>query len=339
MTYTVDESGAIPMWVSDSITFDSTDATWLVLHKTAGFTSAAECAAYFIAGSDVSAHYIVGQGENEIVQCVPESRGAGANCCVSTGHAAYLPTDVNLNIKTISIEHIDPAIDNSTPLTPAQQAASFKLIRDICARHNIPMRPGDVNGGIIGHMDIDPVNRARCPGNYPWSELWSYLSSNATGDEIMLNLSDPMGRFFQQAPGNAWSCASKNTLIGNAMLDFYRQHGGIFGLPLTNEFGLSQYAGVTFQVFERAIQVFGALQGEVPPGSGQVYLLQIMSGLGQQLVSKPLITSLQDQIKQLQLQVAQLQSEPTDITALQQQIASLQQAIELVYSTVQPLHK
>lgn len=177
-----DEPGAIEMWVPESITFDSTDATWVVVHKTAGFSTAQDCAAYFQAGSDgnnVSSHYIVGL-DGTIIQCVPESRGAGANCCTTAGHADYLPTDVNLNLKTISVEHIDPSTDNSTPMPQAQKDASYRLIGHICERHNIPKRSGDASGGIIGHRDIDPVNRARCPGNYDWNGLWAYLKGGAT---------------------------------------------------------------------------------------------------------------------------------------------------------------
>lgn len=179
----VDQIGAIGMFVEDAWTFTSTDAIWLVLHKTARFQTAQECAAYFQTGSDglhVSSHYVVGQ-DGTIVQCVLESRGAGANCCLEAGHADYLPTDINLNVKTISIEHIDPAEDNSTPVTSAQARASFQLIYDICVRHNIPMRPGDAKGGIIGHMDIAPESRARCPGNYPWTELWQFLGGANMG--------------------------------------------------------------------------------------------------------------------------------------------------------------
>lgn len=179
-----DQPGAIAMLVNDVWTFDSTDATFLVLHKTAGFSAAQECAAYFQAGSDgrhVSAHYIVGQ-DGAIVQCVLESRGAGANCCVEAGHAAFIPAtwdgiNDNGNLHTIAVEHIDPSADNSTPLTAAQARASFQLVRDICVRHNIPMRRAttDGQGGICGHVDIAPQSRARCPGNYPWNELWQFL--------------------------------------------------------------------------------------------------------------------------------------------------------------------
>lgn len=179
-----DQPGAISMLVPDAYTFDSVSPRWLVIHKTAGFSSAQQCAAYFQSGSDglhVSAHYIIGL-DGTIVQCVSESRGAGANCCVETGHAAYLPSDTNLNLLSISIEHIDPSTDNSNPVPQAQALASFKLIKDICARHGIPARPGDAAGGIIGHSDIAPQSRARCPGNYPWDALWTFLKE---GDSMI----------------------------------------------------------------------------------------------------------------------------------------------------------
>lgn len=182
MGYTVDQPGAIPMWVPDTIMFAHTDATWLVIHKTAGFRTAQECAAYFQAGSDgrnASVHYIVGQ-DGTIVQCVPEYKGAGGNCCTDPGHANFLPGNVNLNIRTISVEHIDPRSDNQTPLTPAQKAASFRLALDICNRHHIPLRFGDASGGVIRHRDIAPINKGECPGNYPWDELLAFLAQGGT---------------------------------------------------------------------------------------------------------------------------------------------------------------
>jgi hypothetical protein len=173
-----DQPGAIEMYIPDNLMFNYTEAVWLVMHKTAGFETAQDCARYFQAGSDgrgVSAHYIVGL-DGTIVQCVPESRGAGANCCLEAGHASYLPTGVNLNLKTIAVEIIDPSTDNSTPMPNAQVAAVFRLAHDICVRHNIPMRAGDSSGGIIGHNDIAPINRSRCPGpTFPWGALFAYL--------------------------------------------------------------------------------------------------------------------------------------------------------------------
>lgn len=157
--------------------YDGNTPKWIVLHKTAGMQSAQEVAAYFANRQQNpeknSSHYIIGQ-DGAIVQCVSEDDGAGANCCLDQG-APFLPQNINLNLLTISIEHVDPALDNSTPLTPAQQQSSFALIAAICQRHNIPISHGDASGGIIGHFEIDSINRARCPGNYPWSQLWAFL--------------------------------------------------------------------------------------------------------------------------------------------------------------------
>lgn len=168
-------------WVDDNRTFDTITPRWLIIHKTAGFHTVDDLGVYFQTNAGmVTSHYGVGL-EGEIAQFVHENRGACANCCLSNGHASFLPDDGrNFNNWTISIEHIDPATDNSTPLTPKQQEASFPLIKDICTRNNIPMRYGDANGGIIFHHDLDPVNRSRCPGNYPYDALWAYLDNGGT---------------------------------------------------------------------------------------------------------------------------------------------------------------
>src|SRR5438445_8996331 len=153
---------------------------WVVIHKTASGGSAQDIAHFFQNDpAKASTHYIVGQ-DGTIVQCVSESDGAGGNCCLEAGHALYLPTGVNMNVLTISIEHVDPASDNSTPVTSAQKLASFRLVQGICQRHNIPMRAGDANGGIIGHHDISPISRRLCPNNYPMNELFNYLKGNTS---------------------------------------------------------------------------------------------------------------------------------------------------------------
>jgi len=185
----VDYLQAIPMFVDRQRVFiEQNDHTFVVVHKTAGFHTAQEVAQFFATDpNEASTHFVIGQ-DGVVVQCVLLVDGAGGNCCLETGHAPYLPQGVNLNTKTISIEHVDPAIDNSTPLTDVQKAASFALIKWICEQFNIPMRPGDAAGGIIGHHDIDPINRARCPGNYPWDELWQYLQEKGN-----VNMGIPAG--------------------------------------------------------------------------------------------------------------------------------------------------
>lgn len=322
----VNQIGAIGMFVSDDWTFTSTDATWLVLHKTAGFTTAQECAAYFQAGSDgrhVSSHYIIGQ-DGTIVQCVLESRGAGANCCLETGHASYLPTDINLNMKTISIEHIDPAADNSTPLTEVQAHASFQLVHDICVRHNIPMRPGDAQGGIIGHSDIAPLSRARCPGNYPWNDLWQFL-----GGQSMTGT--PQG---WHDDGTILT-APNNVPVKMGFRTYVLAHNwDPNNYPLKAEQGIPQLemsnpalGGGTWQPFRWTVLEWDSKRGVQEMWTGQEILAE-----------RDRIAELQSQITALQAQLAQAQNvtqiqqqldqATAQIHALQQKIAQIKQAVE-----------
>jgi hypothetical protein len=155
---------------------------WLVLHKTAGGSSAQETAAYFQNNAPqadgtfarTSVHYVVGM-DGAVVQCVRETDAAGGNCCLEPGHDTFWPQGINENFVTFSIESVDPATDNSTTMPQAQKDALFPLVRHICTKWNIPMRPADANGGIAGHMSLAPQSRARCPGNFPWNDLWAYL--------------------------------------------------------------------------------------------------------------------------------------------------------------------
>lgn len=153
---------------------------YIVLHGTAGGTSAQAIGNYF-ATSDVqaSSHFIIGT-DGTIVQGVPCTLAAWGNGAFSDGHASYLDTSTNPNYYTISIEHCKPSTDNSDQLTPAQQQASFQLIQCLCETYTIPKRAGDASGGIIRHADIDPVNRSRCPGPYPFDGLWTYLKGVPT---------------------------------------------------------------------------------------------------------------------------------------------------------------
>lgn len=306
----VDQPGAIAMWVSDAITFDYTDATWVTIHKTAGFQTAQDVATYFQNGSNgenVSAHYVVGL-DGTIVQCVPESRGAGANCCLNTGHAGFLPTGVNLNTKAISIEHVDPRTDNQTTCPPAQKAASFKLIYDICKRHNIPMRRGDASGGIIGHNQIDPVNRARCPGNYPWDELLAYLKNGGNTVAVPDGWQDKNGVVM----------APNGVSVKQGFADFIRKHEWDGkNQPIENEqaadpvedgFNQDPNSG-TRQLFNYSELAWTSKRG--------VYLV----GIGNELKAvRKQRDDAKAQAAKLQAQVTALQS--TDVAKLQSQYAA-----------------
>lgn len=182
------------IWTPNNNFFPNRDGhkpVYIVLHSTAGGSSAQAIAQYFQStqgtSNPVSSHYVVGP-DGVVVQCVKESDGAWAQGFVSgpsgtsgngvgSGfHDSWWDSGINPNNISISIEHVKSATDNSNQLTPAQQQAGFKLIRDICQRHNIPMRKADASGGITGHYAIDPINRANCPGPFPWNDLFIFLA-------------------------------------------------------------------------------------------------------------------------------------------------------------------
>jgi N-acetyl-anhydromuramyl-L-alanine amidase AmpD len=164
--------------------------THICLHGTAGGTSAQGIATYFRDGGvDASAHIIIDQA-GTVVQGVPLSAAAWGNGILTPGHADYLPGNINPNLYTVSIEHVKASTDNSNPLTDIQKQKSFEVIRCICDTYGIPKRSGDATGGIISHSDIDPINRARCPGPYPFEELWTFLGQEASMGGIPNNWHD-----------------------------------------------------------------------------------------------------------------------------------------------------
>src|SRR6266496_1315069 len=143
----------------------------IVVHKTGGGDGTAEGTAfYFQHETNKSAHFVIGQN-GTVVQCVHLVDGAGANCCPDASHNAWwnplITQHPNLNTCTISIEHCDTSTSNSTPLTSAQKAASFKLIKWIVDQYGL-----DIHTEIRPHNSI---NATVCPGNFPWAEMIAYL--------------------------------------------------------------------------------------------------------------------------------------------------------------------
>jgi N-acetyl-anhydromuramyl-L-alanine amidase AmpD len=333
-----DENGAI--WMPNNNFFPNRDGckpSYIVLHGTAGGTSAQGIASYFAStqgtANPVSAHYIVGP-DGVVVQCVNESDGAWANGFVSGAsgtsgdgygngfHDSWWDSSINPNLLTISIEHVKSATDNSNQLTAAQHQASFTLILHICQRHNIPMRRADAHGGITGHYAIDPVNRALCPGAYPWDALFAFLSQN--GGEQVLAINQVSGFFTEVVPDQRWHCMQTNIDIAYGILNYYRTCTQVglnglsqYGLPLASEEGVPNTKQAVLQRFERGVILYDPANevDRVPGLSGACYPAHIDKGPGQD----PHISQLQGQIVQLQGQVAQLQAQ---IAALQKQEAT-----------------
>lgn len=320
---------SIQMLVPDAFVFPQSGGQtrrWLVLHKTAGFHTAQDVAHYFQSGAPqaggtfakTSVHYVVGL-DGTIVQCVRETDGAGGNGLLEAGHDAFWPSDINLNLVTFSIEHVDPAIDNSTPVPDAQKQASFQLIYDICQRWHIPMRPADGNGGITGHFSIDPQSRARCPGNYPWNDLWAYLKGK---EEVyhFLSLDEQSTWFTSASPvkDDAWKCKRNGVILGGVHLAYFRWNGGVatHGLPLTAEIHVDQknHPEVVDVDYERCTnrfdpnQVYDHPPFDVHQPEKRVYPAHLEGGEVLIRRAAPLLQSLQAQITTLETQIQQLQS-------------------------------
>jgi N-acetyl-anhydromuramyl-L-alanine amidase AmpD len=183
------EPGAL--WIPNNNYFPARNGytpRYVILHGTAGFTSAEAVANFFKSteeGNDpVSTHYIIDLS-GSVVQCIEEKEGAFGNGYISgtpgisgdgIHHDPWWSCSLNPNYITISIEHVKLARDNSNELTDLQKQASFELVRRICERHDIPKRRADREGGITGHFSMDPVQRSFCPGPYPWDELFAFLA-------------------------------------------------------------------------------------------------------------------------------------------------------------------
>jgi len=263
---------------------------WLILHGTAGGSSA-ENIGYYFQGTEntnnpVSAHYIVDQS-GIVVQCNQESDGAWANGYISEGHDSWWSDDINPNNLTISIEHVKSTTDNSAHLTQLQQNASFKLIQHICIRNNIPMRQADESGGITGHYSIDPINRSQCPGNFPWADLWQFLGEQ--GDS-MLSIQQAKDYFKETEVNQVWVCPKTGFSISHGILQYYRTCTQIglnglsqYGLPLSNEEGVEGLDNVVMQRFERGVICYdpNRKNDSVPGLTGTCYPMHIDKGSGQ----------------------------------------------------------
>lgn len=328
---------------------DGLKPRWIVLHGTAGGTSAEAIGNYFAStvgtGNPVSSHYVIGV-DGTVVQCVAEADGAYGNGVLTAGHATFWDESVNPNLTTISIEHCKANTDNSNGLSAAQQAASFDLVNDICNRWDIPKRNADASGGITGHYSLDPVNRANCPGPYPWPALWTALAAptatSSASEEFMIQLDTPgVSQFWSPSANGAWHCIASghdHLMLGN-IRSFYVRFGGIglcglsyLGLPLTDMF--VPKTGTYAQLFERGLviddsnRVIDRVVGL--PATEHCYLAHIDSGIGQLLASQPVSAPLQAQIADLKAQLAKALAStgtgnPAQLAALQSQITALTQ--------------
>lgn len=147
----------------------------LVLHGTAGGSDGRGTMAY-MGSAGVSTHFAIST-DGTIVQGIPCSRVAWANAPLNEPRLSFARSDINPNFWTVSIEFCKPDTTNGINITDAQKKSGFALINAVCEAYGIPKRAGNGTSGIISHADINSVDRARCPGTFPWDDLWAFLKA------------------------------------------------------------------------------------------------------------------------------------------------------------------
>jgi N-acetyl-anhydromuramyl-L-alanine amidase AmpD len=139
--------------------------------------------AWFVSpqNSGSSTHYAIGK-KGEIHQYVREEDAAWGNGIVKKPTWPLLVQNVNPNLYTISIEHEGYT---GEPWTEEMLESDVWLLKRICQRWSIAMD----RAHIIGHYQLDSVNRARCPGTgLPWDRLIAELAVMDPKDKQILEL-------------------------------------------------------------------------------------------------------------------------------------------------------
>ena len=114
---------------------------------------------------EVSSHYLIGDRPATIYRLVDENRRAW--------HAGVSQWQGRtwLNASTLGIEMVNPGFTERAgvrqwyPYPPEQIDALVLLLKDIVARHQLPL------GAIIGHSDIAPQRKVDPGPLFPWKRL------------------------------------------------------------------------------------------------------------------------------------------------------------------------
>jgi hypothetical protein len=221
------------------------------------------------AESEVSAHYVIGR-DGSTIQCVREADAAWSNGHVSAGADEWWRNSVNPNLISISIELVKPHADNSDEISLKQRDRCFELVREICQRWKIPARQADQSGGITGHFSMDPANRSRCPGPFPWPQLWQFLD----GGSIMSGV--PQG---WKDDGSILS-APNGYKVQKGFREFIlKNNWQPDNMPLMNEAGLNPVelgnpglGGGTVQAFRHLVLAWTAKAGVYVMWGGQEWV-------------------------------------------------------------------
>jgi len=141
----------------------------IVMHIAEGYLSGIDAWFNSPRNPGSSSQYAIGKN-GEIHQYVREDDAAWANGPVNKPTWSLLIPGVNPNLYTISIEHEG---FTGEPWTEAMFQSDVWLIKGIIDWWDIPPD----RDHIIGHYQIDGVNRAHCPGTgLPWDRLLAELN-------------------------------------------------------------------------------------------------------------------------------------------------------------------
>ncbi len=331
-----DEDG----WLDVAKEYNISDNSWdrggvptthLVIHGTAGGSDGSGTLAYE-ASVGVSTHFAISTN-GDTYQGIPCSRAAWANAPLNAPLLNFARADLNPNLWTISIEFCKPDTTNQIDITDAQKQSGFALIQAICDTYNIPKRRGDGDGGIIRHADLNSVDRSRCPGTFPFDELWQFLGQSTGGDTTVLDISQVNNYFIEVQKDTRWHCKSTGFDVAFGILTYYRTCtatglNGLsqYGLPVSAEHIVTGHMGVTWQQFERGIIVYDpAHQVDSVPGlSGPCYPGHLDKFLPQSPPNQPTtpivtintqqaITTLQGLLPPLQAAIPAIQSVIKDL--------------------------
>lgn len=136
-----------------------------------------------------SSNYLITR-TGKIIQLVKDEDTAWANGGVNKP-SWTLYDGTNPNRYTISIEHEGYGSNGGDGnLTEQQYQATLCLHRQLINKWNIPI---DRNH-IIGHFEIDKINRTNCPGKaFPWDRLMKDLTSGVI-DDMLEKWQEDMGK-------------------------------------------------------------------------------------------------------------------------------------------------
>jgi hypothetical protein len=241
--------GAIAYYVDPSRVFVGQNShSALVIHGTGGSPAqTVEQLGDWFRTNDagVSSHFGIGR-DGRVAQYVSLADGAAANCCKESGYDTFWDQfgGDNLNVHTISIEHINDSA-NSLALTPVQRDASFMLVAWLCRQYGLSMNQ------IKTHQSIAPQSRARCPGSaFDFGALSHYVQSrgNVANSHIT------------QAAQDTWNSTaflfggkplSYSTGIAQSWQQLYVQKQKLMPPPTTREFDSVDWSGnaITVQYF------------------------------------------------------------------------------------------